>query len=176
MKQNIAITGSSGLLGQYLCSHFSKNYNVTALYHNSIPQSGAEHSFRLDLTDSEATKSFFTKYQPDFLIHAAGLTSVDACEENQSLAFELNTKMAENVFHCLKPSKTRLIHISTDHLFAGEKSFYTETSDVHPINNYAKTKLQAEGIAASYDNSIIIRTNFYGGENHRQKTIFKLVY
>jgi dTDP-4-dehydrorhamnose reductase len=176
MKKNIAITGSSGLLGQYLCHYFSNEYNVTALSYSSIPDAAVKSSVQLDLTHLESTKRYFSEYQPDILIHAAGLASVDACEEMPLLAHELNTKMTANIVQCLNPAKTRMIHISTDHLFSGESSFYDETSRANPINAYAQTKYLAEASVSSFENSVVIRTNFYGGRTSQKKSFSNWVY
>jgi dTDP-4-dehydrorhamnose reductase len=176
MKQNVTITGSTGLLGQYLCQYFSKNYNVTALYNNSAVPLHIQGSVQLDLTDLAKTKSYFSQHTPDFLIHCAGLTSVDACQEYPDLALALNAGITSNLVQSLKASKTRLVHISTDHLFAGKTSFYTEDETPTPINSYAKTKHAAEQFAAMFENVVMIRTNFYGGKTLKKKSFSNWVY
>jgi len=176
MKQIIAITGSSGLLGQYLCRYFSDRYDVIALYNRSRPPETKCTFAQIDLTHQADVKRFFSECKPHILIHTAGLTSVDKCEEMPELAYALNTKMIENIVEGLNPAKTRLVHISTDHLFEGDKHFYTESCKTHPINNYAKTKLEAEAITARHRNSLIIRTNFYGGKTSQKKSFSNWIY
>ena len=54
---------------------------------------------------------------------------------------------------CLKHQKKHkiyLIHISTDHLFSGNRSFYKETDRTKPLNIYAKTKLKSEKIIKKF--------------------------
>jgi dTDP-4-dehydrorhamnose reductase len=75
---------------------------------------------------------------------------------------------------------TRLIHISTDYVFAGDKPIpepYTEQEPVHPLSMYGKSKLAGEqAIAENMDNFFILRTSWlYGmGGNNFLKTMLRL--
>ncbi|HDL01341.1 MAG TPA: NAD-dependent epimerase/dehydratase family protein, partial [candidate division Zixibacteria bacterium] len=64
----------------------------------------------------------------------------------------------------------RFVHISTDHLFSGDKELITEEEPVAPLNVYAQTKAEAEvRVLGSNPDSLVIRTNFYGwGTSYRQ--------
>jgi len=54
----------------------------------------------------------------------------------------------------------RLIYVSTDYVFKGDKGNYAETDPVYPVNKYAWSKLGGECAAAMYDKSLIVRTTF----------------
>lgn len=146
------------------------------LRHSHIPKSKSENLFSIDLTDKESAKSFFSDYQVDYVIHTAGLASVDQSESDPLSADRLNVQMTSNIIRHLDPSKTRLIHISTDHLFCGDKKLYKEDCQVNPLNTYAKTKLEAEKIVSLSENYIIARTNFYGGETDKKKSFSSWIY
>jgi GDP-L-fucose synthase len=62
-KDKIYIAGHRGLIGSALVKQFEK-----AGYHNLLLVSHAE----LDLTNAEATKSFFAQHRPDYVLLAAG--------------------------------------------------------------------------------------------------------
>jgi dTDP-4-dehydrorhamnose reductase len=180
MKPNLIVTGASGLLGQYLCRHFANDYNVVGLYNRKNSQfSELKNDFKtiqINLTKSEAVRSLFAEYPSAFVIHAAGLASVDACEENPELAHELNVEMTSHIVQNLDPQKTRLIHISTDHLFSGKDGRYSEESNVHPINVYAQTKYKAENIVQEFSNGVSVRTNFYGGETPQKMSFSNWIF
>jgi dTDP-4-dehydrorhamnose reductase len=63
-----------------------------------------------------------------------------------------------------------LVHISTDHLFAGLRSDYSESDQPEPLNEYARSKLLAEDwIRQAHPNALVVRTNFFGwGHAYRQ--------
>ena len=55
-----------------------------------------------------------------------------------------------------------MVFISTDYVFDGEKGNYSIHDSINPISKYAKTKASAELAVRTYDNSLVIRTSFYG--------------
>jgi dTDP-4-dehydrorhamnose reductase len=180
MKQNLLITGASGLLGHYLCRYFATDYKVTALYHRTpltdlVGDLSGVAAVQADLSEPRSLQAVLKQHQPDILIHAAGLTSVDLCEENPAMAKLLNVEMTQRLLESLNPA-TRLIHLSTDHLFSGEQSLYNEKSPTQPLNVYAQTKLSAEKLLSSYENAVVIRTNFYGGRSPSKKSFSNWVY
>ena len=56
--------------------------------------------------------------------------------------------------------RIRLIYISTDYVFKGDKGNYKETDPVYPVNKYAWSKLGGECAVRLYDNVLIVRTSF----------------
>ncbi len=66
-----------------------------------------------------------------------------------------------------------MVFISSDHLFAGNKKIYTERSKYSPQNNYAASKVKSEKfIKKNLNNYSIIRTNFFGFQNKKNKKNF----
>ncbi len=166
--KKLLITGAGGLLGQYLCKYFAKQYSVIGTQFSVQVPPSAFAAVAVDLSDLSQTKALIEKYQPDFIVHTVALSSVDECETSPEKAFEVNVTTTKNLLQSLQGTNTKFIQISTDHLFDGEKSFYTELSSPHPLNAYARTKLDAEEKALKYPNSLVLRTNFYGGHTVRK--------
>jgi dTDP-4-dehydrorhamnose reductase len=54
----------------------------------------------------------------------------------------------------------RLVYVSTDYVFQGDKGSYSETDPVNPVNKYAWSKLGGECAVRLYDKALIIRTTF----------------
>ena len=93
----------------------------------------------------------------------AGLMNVEGCETDPVQAFQLNVGAAERVARVAKASGARLVHISTDHLFDGRRPWRTEADAPSPMNNYARTKWQAEQVVMeTCPDALIIRCNFFG--------------
>lgn len=174
--KKIIITGSSGLLGQYLHYYFSQNYDILGIYHSHRPENLGAKVLQADLSEIKACQSIIESNNPDFIINTAALASVDECEEKPQLAEKLNTQITENISKVLKGSKTKFIHLSTDQLFSGTQSFYTEDSEIEPLNIYALSKAHAEKKALEHLNSIVIRTNFYGGHTISKPSFSTWIY
>jgi dTDP-4-dehydrorhamnose reductase len=91
------------------------------------------------------------------------MTSVDACEAAPRAAHHANVEIARNVADACSSLGTKLVHISTDHVFDGTFAMLDERAVIAPINVYARTK--AAGEAAVLDacpSAIVARTNFFG--------------
>ena len=100
--------------------------------------------------------------KPDIIIHTAGLTSVELCEENPQLAQAVNVEFAGNVALTCYQKGIQLVHISTDHLFSGDPLMADESLPTSAMNVYGKTKALAEKLVLqNCPKGLIIRTNFY---------------
>ena len=67
-----------------------------------------------------------------------------------------------NVLKSCKDLGKKLVFISTDYVFDGEKGNYTIDDPINPLSKYAKTKAAAELLVRTYENSLVIRTSFFG--------------
>ena len=172
----VIITGASSLLGQYLCQYFSQNFKVIGLYNTSVPTLPNIKTEKIDLINNEAVKNIIEQYSPQFVIHTAGYTSVDECESNPQIAHEQNVICTKNICDAFAGYQIKLVQISTDHLFSGSEANYTEEAKVQPLNVYAVTKLQAEQESLKLSNSVIVRTNFYGGHTNKKMSFSSWIF
>lgn len=164
------ITGGAGLLGVNWAITVRDRMDVTlGLHQRKISMSGVE-TLVLNLDTDEGIMGGFEVAKPDIVVHAAGLTSVERCEHYPDEARRLNVDLAENVAKVCAERGATMVHISTDHLYDGNKSIWTEVEQTSPINEYAKTKLMAEErVIAACTDALIVRTNFFGwGTSYRQ--------
>jgi len=60
----------------------------------------------------------------------------------------------------------RLVHLSTDIVFSGERGSYSEQDEPAPVNSYGRSKAEAERrVAAAHPEATIVRTSLiYGGD------------
>ncbi|HFQ5001890.1 TPA: NAD(P)-dependent oxidoreductase [Vibrio vulnificus] len=152
--ENALIIGSSGLLGSSLIRRLESKYSI-----KTISRSSSSSDYRIDMSCEKASLDVLTQIKPRCIINLAALTDVNACEEDVSLAYSINVKIAENIGKYLTCSNDSfLVHISTDHVYDSELS---NENMVKIINNYALTKYSAE-LACKGSNTVILRTNFFG--------------
>ena len=170
MKENILITGGSGLLALNWATTMREKFNITLGLHDRKVNLKDTTSILLDLDSKEALTRALEAFQPQLVIHAAGLTSVEQCEANPTLAKHINVDLTQNLVIVCTKLNIPMVYISTDHLFSGNESLVHEDYPVSPVNVYAKTKAEAETCVLDSDaKALIIRTNFYGwGTSYRQ--------
>jgi dTDP-4-dehydrorhamnose reductase len=170
LKPSILLTGGSGLLA--VNWFFSKNneYSVYLGLNEREIHPVNSKVLSLDFSSEESLMKQIEAAGPSVLIHTAGLTSVEKCENNPKLAFYINVELSCMVAAVTKHLGVQLVHISTDHLFGGNASMLSEEEPTHPINMYGKTKALAESkIEEINPEALIIRTNFYAwGTSYRK--------
>ena len=169
MKKKLLIVGGSGLLGiNWACLVRDDFEVILALHNRNISLDGIETE-KISIESIETLFEDLNRIMPDIVVNAASLTSVEECEKNFIKAKEVNTDAASNIAIVCEELKIKLVHISTDHIFSGKNQFSDEYCEASPLNNYAKTKYQAEiEVKNSNPSSLIIRTNFYGwGTSYR---------
>ncbi len=139
MKTRVLITGGSGLLAVNWALSIRNNYAVTLLLHRRKIYLTGIGTDIASLDSLDECISVLSKYQPDIVIHTAGLTDVEKCESSPDLAQEVNVDLAKNMALACSEQGVKLVHISTDHLFSGDQELVTEEVETSPVNNYAKT-------------------------------------
>jgi dTDP-4-dehydrorhamnose reductase len=174
----VLITGGSGLLAlNWACAMRDKWEVVLGTHAHKVSLAGVA-SRPLDIENAGRLTRQFEELAPDIVVHAAGLTNVDRCEDDPALAHHVNAELARNVAEAAASRNVRLVHVSTDHLFAGTRSDYREDDTPEPLNEYARSKLLAEEWVKQADpRALIVRTNFFGwGHAGRQSFSDWIVY
>ncbi|XP_024377112.1 uncharacterized protein [Physcomitrium patens] len=175
-KKVILLVGGSGYLGLHLLEDLaSPTCDCTLAYtYNSHP-APAELvdklpnvlAFHLDLRSGEGlqeiSKSLGT---PDVLINCAAISVPRACEQEPEAAKAINvpTVLVQWLNDLGAAQPPFLIHLSTDQVYKGDKSFYEEKDETKPVNTYGETKVMAEKyIQSNYDHYAILRSSIIYG-------------
>ena len=98
---------------------------------------------------------------PDVVINCAGLTKHKPEAESPLLSIPINTLMPHRLAGLCKLIGARLIHVSTDCVFSGEKGSYAEHDFADARDVYGKSKALGE---VDYSHTITIRTSTIGHE------------
>ena len=123
----------------------------------------------VDIGDYKALEKFGKDKKIKWVINCAGYTKVDKAEEEIDEAFRINKDGARNIALFSAKRQIRLIHISTDYIFDGDKDDvrgYREDDKANPLNVYGKSKLAGEEeIEKVLNEFFIIRTAWLYGLN-----------
>jgi dTDP-4-dehydrorhamnose reductase len=165
--QRLLVTGSSGLLGSKIVE-LAKSDTVTVPLHNTAPLHS--NSLKIDITIRSETENLFHKLEPDVVIHTASETNVDKCETEKEHARKTNVEGTRNIAEACQKVSAKLVFISTDYVFDGEKGLYNEKDKPNPVNYYGLTKLESEKqVIAHCKNYAILRTSvLYGWHPWKQ--------
>ena len=162
-RERLLVTGGSGTLGINVANMTCKEFEVFATY-NLNSRQASEFSFvHLDVRDKQQVFSVIADIKPSMVIHTAAMVNVDYCEDHAEEARLINVQGTENVALACKASGSRMVYISSDGVFDGNKGMYSERDTPHPLNTYVSTKLEGERRVKNWlPDSIIVRMSFYG--------------
>jgi dTDP-4-dehydrorhamnose reductase len=162
----VLVFGASGMLGKDLLAAFSED-DVTGL--------GSRDA---DLRDVGSVLSKTQQARPDWIILCAAYTDVDGCEKDPARAFAVNRDGAAHVARAAAQTGSRLVFISSDYVFDGEKRAPYEIEDPpNPINVYGRSKAEAESnLSEIVPDCCIVRTSWLFGVGGKcfPDTILKL--
>lgn len=170
MNPTVLVTGGSGLLALNWALAMRSSNTVTLGFHHREVALADVKTRKIDLESVDGLVRELEVINPQVVVHAAGLTNVEECENNPQIAQHINVELAVNIAQACARSRLPLIHISTDHLFTGESPLVDENGIVAPVNVYARTKAEAEHrVRDAHPQALVIRTNFYGwGTSYRR--------
>jgi dTDP-4-dehydrorhamnose reductase len=155
----VLILGGTGLLGTDIEKVFKTDSEVVAF-----------GSADCDITKLDSVSHVVKTHKPDVVINCAALADVDKCEKEPDQAYLVNAIGPKNVAMVCRDNKLKMVHISTDYVFDGEKKApYTEFDKTNPVNIYGQSKLAGEEFIKAVLNSyIIVRTAWLFGEHRNQ--------
>jgi len=150
----VVILGAHGRLGAALMREYRDKFEVVGFNHA-----------QLDLGKPEEIHAEIDKLDFDVLINAAAFTNVDLCETEREQAFAINAEAPKVLGEICSEKNAKLIHISTDYVFDGEKREpYVETDAAEPISVYGESKRAGEkNVLAGRDQHLIVRVSWVFG-------------
>lgn len=114
----------------------------------------------LDVTDPAEIEAALDEHGPTAVVNAAAFTAVDRAERDRLAAFAVNATGAGHLARACAARSIRLLHVSTDHVFAGDADRpYDEDAALAPVNVYGASKLAGER-AVRVTGGTVVRTSW----------------
>lgn len=148
----ILLTGGSGQVG--------RAFQALAARH----QLAAPDHAGLAIEDATACASVVGQVRPDWIVHCAAMTDVDACERDPAKAHAVNAVGPETLAKAAARHGSRMVLVSTDYVFDGSKGHYTESDATRPLSHYGRSKLEGERLVlAALPDAVVARTSVVFG-------------
>ena len=156
--KKIVITGVNGIIGSELRRRFiDKGYYIIGI-DRTEPKEKEENGERgqfkyakLDITDKDKVKQFFSGLSFDYLIHCAALVHKNSPDLSFSNFMKINFEGTKNIFDSVVENKSNsgfkgAIFFSTIEVCGGEgrDGVISEDDECKPITFYGQSKLAAE--------------------------------
>lgn len=158
-KKKILLLGSAGMAGHVVLKYLSESqrYQITDVARNRQMTS---HTVNLDITQKQEVENMVTQLKPDYIVNCIG-TLIRESNNDKANAIYVNAYFPNQLMNLARAINARLIHISTDCVFSGDRGGYTEADFKDGKDVYAQTKALGEVIN---DTDLTIRTSIIGPE------------
>ena len=166
---SVLILGATGMLGNAVLRVFAADPGLRA--YGTIRSAGGASRLQADLQDRlipyvdvENTDSLleaFGRVRPSVVINCVGLVKQLSSANDPLSALPLNAILPHRLSRLCAATGARLIHVSTDCVFSGEKGMYTESDPSDAKDLYGRSKYLGEVDAP---HAITLRTSIIGHE------------
>jgi dTDP-4-dehydrorhamnose reductase len=172
----VLVTGASGQLGSYLLRALRDRGDDVVAWTGAT--AGKRFGFPLhavDLRDPTSVETAFRSARPDVVLHTVALSSVAACRQDPARAEAVNVRGSELLARFAAQAGARLVHVSTDLVFDGERAPYRESDAAVPLGVYGRTKADAEAAVLALGGAAVVRVSLlYGPSFSDAPTLFDL--
>jgi dTDP-4-dehydrorhamnose reductase len=160
----LLVTGATGALGGYLVRHLTTtDVQMTAW---SGSHGGAVFGVPVrpvDLADEDAVARAFREARPEAVLHAAAQGNVAECHRDPERARQINTRGSALLAELAAAAGARLLLVSTDMVFDGERGWYDEQDAPSARSVYGRSKIEAERAVLAYPHSAAARVSLLFG-------------
>ena len=172
----ILILGVSGMLGNALFRYLSKDSDLSVF--GTSRADFARNCFdenlwsnivsRVDVENFDSLTKLFGLVKPNVVINCIGLIKQNSAVNDPLQVIPINSILPHRLAGLCELSDSRLVHISTDCVFSGEKGGYIEDDFPDAADLYGRSKLLGE---VNYPHAITLRTSIIGHELNSSRSL-----
>jgi dTDP-4-dehydrorhamnose reductase len=173
----LLVLGAGGMLGHKLLQLLPAEYDVTGTVRKSAAFYERYRLFKsecliggVDVNDFDTVKKVFSRVQPHFVINCVGVIKQLEAANDPLIAISINSLLPHRLAGLCRATSARLIHISTDCVFSGNKGMYNESDVSDATDLYGRTKFLGE---VSGTNCLTLRTSIIGRELESQNGLIE---
>jgi dTDP-4-dehydrorhamnose reductase len=168
----VLIVGGDGMLGHRLLAHFAPRFETRVTLRRPLSDYARFGLFSrdnayadTDVRDPQRVAAVVSEFRPDAIVNAAGIVKQRPEAHEREVAEDVNARFPHRLARLCLDRGARLVHLSTDCVFSGDKGNYAESDRPDPVDLYGKTKLEGEVDAPG---AITLRTSMIGTELDRK--------
>lgn len=166
----LLVLGASGMLGNAVLRWFARdarfqvfgsvrNLGVLKDLQQRAPQVQLVTGF--DVETEDGLHRLFAQVRPEVVINCIGVVKQLAGADDPLIAIPINALLPHRLAEHCRRANARLIHISTDCVFSGERGHYAEADRPDATDLYGRSKLLGEVLAPHV---VTLRTSIVGHE------------
>lgn len=165
----ILVLGASGMLGNAVLRYFATRtpHDVVGIVRSSRsvallpPEVRGKVAEGGDVDDFDALVRLFDRHRPTVVVNCVGLVKQLGDSKDPLAAIPINSVLPHRLARLCALAGARLVHLSTDCVFSGDRGLYVESDLPDATDVYGRTKLLGE---VDYSHALTLRTSIIGHE------------
>jgi dTDP-4-dehydrorhamnose reductase len=173
----VLVFGGDGMLGHQLLKYLSERHDVRVTLRQNL---SVYSEFALfdegnsyagtDVCKKEVVKDVLADFQPHAVVNAIGIVKQRSAAKESIPSLEINALFPHRLALLCKGINARMIHVSTDCVFSGNKGMYRETDVSDAKDLYGRTKYLGE---VHDSHCVTLRTSIIGRELSRKQGLLE---
>ena len=162
----ILLLGGQGMLGHKIAELFSPRFDLHTTFRNDgvwaqLPffADRSRVSVGVNALNPPSIQQVLDEVKPAVVINCIGIIKQLKAAKDAETSIRVNALFPHLLAEMCANANARLIHLSTDCVFSGEKGFYSQDDNPDPVDLYGRTKLLGE---VAGDNCLTLRTSIIG--------------
>ena len=167
----ILILGGDGMLGHRLLRHFEPCHDARVTLRQDLGAYAAYGLFHagnsyagIDVRATDRLIEVLSEFRPQAVINAVGIVKQRATAKESIPSLEINALLPHRLALACRMLGARLVHLSTDCVFAGTRGGYTEDDVADATDLYGISK---------YEGCVTLRTSIIGLELARKASLIE---
>lgn len=168
-NHKILVLGASGMLGNAVLRYFATRtaHDVVGVVRSGRSMASLPPEVRDkvaeggDVDDFDSLVRMFDLHRPTVVVNCVGLVKQLGDSKDPLVAIPINSVLPHRLARLCALAGARLIHLSTDCVFSGDKGLYVESDLPDATDVYGRTKLLGE---VDYPHALTLRTSIIGHE------------
>lgn len=152
----VLVTGGSGFLGAIVAQHLRQRHQTAFTFANRKVELEGCKRYHLNILRHETIRSAFDLFEPEAVVHCAAAADPAFCQRDPELARMINLEGTGFLLAEAERCGARFIHISTDLVFSGNNSPYSEDDEPEPISVYGEVKRAAELAVLDSESDVVV--------------------
>jgi dTDP-4-dehydrorhamnose reductase len=163
----VLVVGATGTLGHRLCLEWAERFECFATVRASVAEPVAQLLAPVALIEGvsaeqpETLRSALEQARPDVVVNCVGAVKQAEAGQQAMPAIRINSLFPHELAAACGEVSARMVHVSTDCVFSGERGNYNEDDVPDATDIYGRSKLLGE---VSGEGLLTLRTSLIGRE------------
>jgi len=162
----VLVLGGDGMLGHELHRELRDHHEARATQRS---QSSDPLVFAgVEVRGNSRIEELIAQFRPAAVVNCIGIIKQRPESEEAITSIEVNSLLPHRLAIACRAAGARLVQLSTDCVFSGEKGGYREEDRPDPVDVYGRSKLLGE---TSGEGALTLRTSMIGLGLHRKTSL-----